>query len=127
MRTCLFLLKKKSNCMRLNLVFTLLCSSLFFTTCSKRPEGSPKENEVWIEYKLFNPSRLMVKVGTTVTFINKANANHTITNINGTFDSGKIISGKSFSYTFNTAGSYSFYCKYHTGEQAEQGYIIVEP
>lgn len=104
----------------------LISCLLLFTTCSKRPEGSPKENEIWLEYKLFNPSRLMVKVGATVTFINKANANHTITNINGTFDSGKIISGKSFSYTFTTSGSYSFYCKYHTGEQAEQGYIIVE-
>lgn len=124
---CLCLLKNNSFTMKFLSVFLLVSCSVLCSTCSKRPTGSPKENEVWIEYKLFNPSRLMVKVGTTVTFINKANANHTITNINGTFDSGKIISGKSFSYTFNIAGSYSFYCNYHSGEQAEQGYIIVEP
>lgn len=124
---CLCLLKNNTFTMKLLFTFLLVSCSILCSTCSKRPAGSPKENEVWIEYKLFNPSRLMVKVGTTVTFINKANANHTITNINGLFDSGKIISGKSFSYTFNTAGSYSFYCNYHSGEQAEQGYIIVEP
>ena len=124
---CLYLLKNKMLAMKLSFLFFFLSCSILFSSCSKRPSGSPKENEVWIEYKLFNPSRLMVKAGTTVTFINKANANHTITNINGAFDSGKIISGKSFSHTFNTSGSYSFYCKYHTGEQAEQGYIVVEP
>lgn len=108
------------------IVFLALIVSFFtLVTCSKRPEGKPAENEIWIEYKLFNPSRLIVKVGTTVTFTNKANANHSITNIGGTFDSGRITSGNSYSYLFSNAGTYSFYCKYHN-EQAEQGYIVVE-
>lgn len=112
--------------MRLSIFLVAVVTVISFTTCSKRPEGRPGENEIWIEYKLFNPSRLVVKAGTTVTFINKANANHTITNIGGAFDSGKISSGNSYSFLFANPGSYSFYCNYHTNEQGEQGYIIVE-
>ena len=104
----------------------LLNFCFLFTTCSKKPVGSPGVNEVWLEYKLFTPSQLVVKVGTTVTFINKDNANHSVTNINGLFDSGKITSGNSFTYTFSKAGSFSFYCNYHSSINAEQGYIIVQ-
>jgi hypothetical protein len=99
-----------------------------FTTCSKRPSGAPGANEIWLEYKLFNPSQITVTAGTTVKFINKDNANHSVTNVNGIFNSGKIKSGDSFSYTFSTPGSYGFSCQYHsTGSGgSEQGYINVQ-
>ena len=97
-----------------------------FTTCSKKPSGSPGTNEIWLEYKLFRPSQLTVPVGATITFINKDNANHSVTNYNVLFDSGKITSGDSYSYTFSKAGSFSFSCKYHSSNTTEQGYIIVQ-
>ncbi len=112
--------------MKLFYAFCLLGSTLLFTTCSKKPTGTRGPNEVWLEYKLFNPSQLVVKVGTTVTFTNKDNANHSATNINGLFDSGKITSGNSYTYTFSKVGQFSFYCNYHSTESAEQGYIIVQ-
>ena len=99
---------------------------MFINACSKKPKGTRGENEIWLEYKLFNPSQLTVKVGTTVTFTNKDNANHTATNLNGLFDSGKITSGNSFTQLFDKAGTYSFYCNYHSGNTSEQGYIIVQ-
>ncbi len=109
------------------LTFLILINScLLFTTCSKRPKGSPGPNEIWLEYKLFQPSQITVKVGTTVTFTNKDNANHSATNINGLFDSGKIKSGDSWSYTYDKVGSFSFYCKYHSTGTSEQGYVVVE-
>jgi plastocyanin len=106
--------------------FSLIGSCLLMTTCSKKPKGSPGQNEIWLEYKLFQPSQLTVQKGTTVTFTNKDNANHSATNINGLFDSGKISSGDSWSYTFDKTGSIGFYCKYHSSNTSEQGYIIVE-
>lgn len=107
---------------------TLFLISIFFTltTCSKKPKGSPGPNEIWLEYKLFRPSQLTVPVGTTITFINKDNANHSATNFSGVFNSGKITSGDSFSYTFSKAGSFSFGCNYHSSNTTEQGYIIVQ-
>jgi len=112
--------------MKLFATLLLIGFSLLLTTCSKKPTGTRGENEIWLEYKLFNPSQLVVKVGTTVTFTNKDNANHTATNINGLFDSGKITSENSFSYTFDKAGTFSFYCNYHSTSTSEQGYIIVQ-
>ena len=108
------------------LFLLLTCVCLVFTTCSKRPKGSPGENEIWLEYKLFTPAQLVVKAGTTVTFTNKDNANHSVTNANSIFDSGKISSNDSYHFTFSDKGNFSFYCKYHSSVTAEQGVIIVE-
>lgn len=112
--------------MKLFVTLSLISTCLLFTTCSKKPEGSPGANEIWLEYKLFTPSQLVIASGTTVTFTNKDNANHSVTNINGLFDSGKITSGNSYPFTFTKTGSFSFYCKYHSTVNAEQGYITVQ-
>jgi plastocyanin len=105
---------------------SLISSCLVMARCSKKPKGSPGQNEIWLEYKLFKPAQLTVSPGTTVTFTNKDNANHSVTNINGLFDSGKISSGNSWEHTFDKPGTYSFYCNYHSSVTAEQGYIVVQ-
>jgi plastocyanin len=60
----------------------------------------------------FVPSSITVAVGTTVTWINKDNVTHTVTSEDN-FSSGDVIPGNNYSYTFKTAGTYSYYCKYH--------------
>jgi len=62
----------------------------------------------------FNPSELTISPGTTVTWTNDDNTTHTVTSDSGVFDSGNLGSGKSFSYTFNQAGSYPFHCGIHS-------------
>jgi plastocyanin len=94
--------------------------------CKKTDPGTPGKNEVFLQYKTFNPTQLKVQVGTTVTFINKDNANHTATANSKLFDSGKITSGNSYSFTFNTAGTFYFYCNYHSSVSQEQGVILVQ-
>jgi len=112
--------------MKIQILFFILCAGVLVNGCSKKPTGTRGENEIWLEYKLFVPQQLVVKAGTTVTFTNKDNANHSATNINGLFDSGKITSDDSYTYTFDKPGTYSFYCNYHSGNQSEQGYIVVQ-
>ncbi len=112
--------------MKFSLLIILTVTLSLFCACSKKPTGTRGEAEVWLEYKLFNPAQLTVKVGTTVTFTNKDNANHTATNLNGLFDSGKITNGNSYTFLFDKPGTYSFYCNYHSGNTSEQGYIIVQ-
>jgi plastocyanin len=106
------------------------CKILFMawivSGCSKAPKGNPGPNEVWLEYKAFNPIQLRVAAGTTVTFINKDNSSHTATATDHLFDSGKIKSGDSYSYTFATPGTYYFFCNYHSSNSSEQGAILVQ-
>src|SRR5437763_11693100 len=64
----------------------------------------------------FSPSTLTVKAGTTVTWTNNDNMTHTVTSddSNG-FNSGDMTNTKTYSYTFSTAGTYSYHCYYHSG------------
>lgn len=110
------------------MAFTSVLMAFVLTTvnCKKADNKTPGENEILILYKTFNPSQLSVKKGTTITFINKDNANHTITANTKSFDSGKIKSSESYSYTFINTGQYYFYCNYHSSNLQEQGVIIVQ-
>ena len=108
------------------IIFLFSLSICLFAGCSKKPKGTRGEHEVWLQYKLFVPQQLVVKAGTTVTFTNKDNANHSATNAGGLFDSGKLTSDNSYVYTFDKPGTYSFYCIYHSSNTSEQGFIVVQ-
>ena len=95
-------------------------------SCKKEPKGQPGPNEIWLEYKAFNPSQRRISVGTTITFTNKDNANHSVAEANNLFDSGRIKSDDSYSFTFNTPGTYYFFCNYHSSNSSEQGAIVLQ-
>jgi plastocyanin len=105
------------------LLIVFVCSII---SCKKEEKGNPGPNEIWLEYKAFNPTQLTIPAGTTVTFTNKDNANHTVTSSNHLFDSGKIKSGDTYTYTFSTPGTYYFGCNYHSSNSLEQGAIRVQ-
>ncbi len=111
--------------MKIKLLFSIVIFGLVWNSCKKKETGSPGPNEVWLEYKAYNPTQLQVDSGTTVTFINKDNSNHSVTSNGGFFASGKIKSGSSYTYTFNTIGTFYYYCDYHSTNSAEQGAIVV--
>jgi plastocyanin len=67
----------------------------------------------------FDPVTIEVPVGTTVTWTNQDSAAHTVTSDDGTsFQSGKMDQGATFSYTFDTAGTFAYHCEYHAGMKA---------
>jgi len=76
-------------------------------------EESPSSLEVNISNFSFGPNELEVKVGTTVTWTNKDNMGHTVTADDGTFDSGTLGKGSTFSVTFSEAGTFSYHCNFH--------------
>jgi manganese oxidase len=89
--------------------------------------------EIVIQNVRFNPDELRVPVGTTVTWVNRDGMVHTVTADDGSFDSGDIRGGESWSYTFDEPGEFSYHCIPHawedqdTGEMRGQvGTIIVE-
>jgi plastocyanin len=71
------------------------------------------------DYK-FGPAATSVPVGTKVTWINTDSVPHTVSVTKGPvkFDSGLLSKGESFSYTFKTAGTYSYYCAVHPDMKA---------
>ena len=72
---------------------------------------------------LFKPEVLQVKVGTTVTWTNMDDINHSVTNgvpptPGGAFDSGFFSLGQSVSFTFMQPGDYPYFCKRHNSMMA---------
>lgn len=67
---------------------------------------------------------LTVKAGTTVTWSNGDAMMHTVTAVDGSFDSGFLNEGDTWSYTFDTPGEYEYFCSPHPWMRAK---VIVEP
>ena len=57
---------------------------------------------------------MVIGVNNTVTWVNNDNAAHTVTAKDGSFGSGNMGSGSSYTYTFTTPGTYRYYCAYHS-------------
>ena len=65
----------------------------------------------------FQPASLTVSVGTTVTWTNNDSASHTVTADDGSFKSGTLGKGETFSQTFATAGTFAYHCAFlHDGD-----------
>lgn len=58
----------------------------------------------------YEPSSLTVTVGTTVTWLNNGSTAITVTSPDGLFDSESVAAGGSFSYTFDTPGTFRYFC-----------------
>ena len=76
----------------------------------------------------FNPQTLRVSVGTTVTWTNMDTVAHSVVSgtpnqPSGLFQSSLLGNGQSFSYTFDTPGTYTYYCGPHP---YMTGTIVVE-
>ena len=61
----------------------------------------------------FSSNPVEVKVGETVTWVNDDSGRHTVTSKDGVFDSGMMGKGQSFSFTFDKAGEYPYFCEPH--------------
>ncbi len=68
--------------------------------------------------KCYVQSDVQIKVGTTITWKNVDTAAHYATSgkdatSDGIFDSGMVNAGKTFSYKFDKAGTYDYFCMVH--------------
>jgi plastocyanin len=80
------------------------------------PNGG--EDELAADIANFAQVDLTVEVGTTIRWTNRDGATHTTTagepgNETGTWDSGRLNRDESFSFTFNEAGTFQYFCKIH--------------
>jgi plastocyanin len=66
----------------------------------------------------YAPASLHIGTGTTVTWTNEDGTQHTATAADGSFDSGAIAEGDTFSHTFDTAGTFDYVCTFHRNMSA---------
>src|SRR3989344_5701574 len=86
--------------------------------------SSPKTYQVSISNFAFSPSTLTIKKGDMITWTNKDSVSHTVTSDSGDeLDSNMLSKGKTYSHTFNKAGTFNYHCTPHPSMKAK---IIVE-
>lgn len=80
-------------------------------------------NTVQISNFNFSPATVTVKAGDTVTWTNNDSVEHSATADDSSFDTGLIGPGKSGTFTFAKAGTYTYHCQVHP---TMKGTIIVQ-
>ena len=106
-------------------------ASTQFDVFVSQPNGTPTNvtpeqpantvNILGLESPFFSPDVMNISAGTTVTFVNTDGNSHTVTSVkagttepDGTFDSGILSAGKTFSFKFDKPGTYEYICTIHT-------------
>lgn len=69
--------------------------------------------EVKVDNFTFGPGTLTVPVGTTVTWTNRDDIPHTVVSTDRTFKSKVLDTDERFSFSFDKAGSYQYFCSIH--------------
>jgi plastocyanin len=85
--------------------------------------STPITHEVDISGFAYDPASITINVGDEVIWTNLDSATHTVTEDMDMFDSGDLAQNDTFTYTFDTTGTYNYYCTYHT---SMTGTVIVE-
>ncbi|OGF52886.1 MAG: hypothetical protein A2Z21_04320 [Candidatus Fraserbacteria bacterium RBG_16_55_9] len=102
---------------RLNLLLLLIACSVLGISHPAWAPSHPAEI-VGIENFSFKPATITLDVGTTVSWINRDSAPHTVTSSDRTLDSPTLKQGESFQFTFNTPGTYDYFCRIHPSMKA---------
>lgn len=85
------------------------------------PPSEP--NSINIENYTFVPSTITVKKGTTITWTNKDQAEHNVVSDDDSSQGGPngplIGQGETYSFTFDTVGTFKYHCQPHPYMKAE--------
>jgi|SRR5690242_4934672 len=113
----------KTYLKKVSAILLVLASSTLFVACGKSSSsnttgggggGGGTGSDVSIKNFAFTSNNISVTKGTTVKWTNNDGVTHTVTADDGSFDSGSLTNGASFSHTFSTAGTYTYHCSIHT-------------
>jgi plastocyanin len=93
---------------------------------TKSSSAAASGDTVNIKLIAYQPQKLTVTAGTTVTWHQMDPGFHTVTSgtvtqdgggvtmhPDGKFDSGQLATGKTFSFKFDTPGTYTYFCQIH--------------
>ncbi len=81
------------------------------TDTAASPSGQTVE--VTVQGFTFDPIELTITAGTTVQWTNMDSAKHTISADDGSWGSGNLGQGATFSFTFDQPGTFAYHCEIH--------------
>jgi plastocyanin len=81
--------------------------------CAPSTADTPDPNRILVKDFMFMPNTLSVKAGSTVTWANMDDEPHAVVSNTGLFRSGAMDTNESFSFKFDTPGTYHFTCSIH--------------
>jgi plastocyanin len=84
------------------------------------PSAAPAAVQtVSVQFSTFGPGQLDVLPGETVAWQNVSDRRHTVNADDGSFASGDLFSGDTFSREFDAVGLYAYHCTVHPGMVGE--------
>ncbi|ATY11138.1 copper-binding protein [Amycolatopsis sp. AA4] len=107
--------------------FALLAVAVLGTLAAPLPAPAEAANQtVMMQDYAYSPASLTVRVGDTVTWVQHDTAPHDVVTTSApvAFRSPQLSQGQSWNYTFQTPGTYSYYCSVHPDMRAQ---VIVQP
>jgi plastocyanin len=90
----------------------VLCAA-GFAIGAPRARRASAAHTVVVDATRFQPAALTVKAGDTITWTNRDMFPHTATSQAGGFDSGVIMSGRSWTFKAKTKGRFPYVCVLH--------------
>ena len=115
--------------MRVGQIAIIVCGLAVATACGSSNPAAPAApaatptgaavsipaNARTLGASAYNPDPITVTSGTTVTWTNTDTIAHTTTSDTALFDSGTVNAGQTFSFTFQTKGTFPYHCTFHRG------------
>jgi len=95
----------------------LLIAALLFAACSKSDDATsvvttPGTGSVGMKGMKFSPFEMRVTPGSTITWNNVDTVMYSVTADDGSFESGDIMPGGSYSRTFSAIGTYNYHSRH---------------
>jgi plastocyanin len=84
----------------------------------------PLETRITIDNFSFNRDTITVPVGTTIVWENDDDIPHNVVATDGVFRSSALDTEDKFSFTFNKAGTFDYFCSLHS---FMKGRVVVMP
>jgi plastocyanin len=97
--------------MRTALRFLAMSAGFLASTLAFADQGH--EVTIKMQRESFVPAKIEVAVGSRITWTNTDEVPHSVTALDGRFDSGPILPGKSFQWTPQEAGTLNYHCIFH--------------
>lgn len=108
----------------MNAPFRLITLAVAASAANGIATAAPSALVVHLKDFTYAPTRLEVRVGDTVTFVNDDAEAHTVTSSDRAFDSEGLDTNGTWKHTFVRAGTYAYFCELHP---YMKGTIVVTP
>lgn len=87
-------------------------------------DAAPADVRITMRNLAYMPARIEVDAGTTIEWRNEDQVDHTVTAVDGSWDSGTIRPGGAWRRTFDSTGTFDYFCTPHPFMKA---IIVVRP